>query len=70
MTIVTAYFMIGLETVAEHVEEPFGYDEDDLDLDGLCGTIDRTVHEVIARRQLEGDAGLRSPSESGAPSGG
>ena len=37
----------GLETVAEHVEEPFGYDEDDLDLDGLCATIDKTVTELM-----------------------
>ncbi len=42
--------MLGLETVAEHVEEPFGYDEDDLDLDGLCKTIEVTVQEVFDRR--------------------
>jgi ion channel-forming bestrophin family protein len=28
LTIVISYFMIGMEIVAEHVEEPFGYDED------------------------------------------
>ncbi len=48
ITIITAYFMLGLETVAEHVEEPFGYDEDDLDLDGLCRTIEASVDEVVA----------------------
>jgi putative membrane protein len=50
ITIITAYFMLGLETVAEHVEEPFGYDEDDLDLDGLCRTIEASVDEVVASR--------------------
>ena len=50
LTAVIAYFMIGLETVAEHVEEPFGTDEDDLDLDGLCRTIETTVNEVFERR--------------------
>lgn len=45
---IVAYFMIGLEIVAEHVEEPFGHDEDDLDLDGLCATIERTVGEMVA----------------------
>lgn len=49
MTTLTAYFMVGLETVAEHVEEPFGYDEDDLDLEGLCGTIEKTVQEIVQR---------------------
>ncbi|WP_197451953.1 bestrophin family protein [Rosistilla carotiformis] len=51
-TIITAYFMLGLETVAEHVETPFGYDEDDLDLESLCGTIDATVRETFDRHAL------------------
>ncbi len=33
MTTISAYFMLGLEIVAEHVEDPFGEDEDDLDLE-------------------------------------
>lgn len=45
---VIAYFMIGLEVVAEQVEEPFGHDEDDLDLDGLCATIHRTAGEILS----------------------
>jgi putative membrane protein len=51
LTIVTAYFMIGMEVVAEHVEEPFGYDEDDLDLEGLCNTMEASVNEVFHRQQ-------------------
>mgnify|MGYP003665192771 CR=1 FL=1 len=47
LTILTAYFMLGLEVVAEHVEEPFGYDEDDLDLEGLCQTIALSVNEAF-----------------------
>jgi ion channel-forming bestrophin family protein len=50
LTAITAYFMIGLETVAEHVEEPFGHDVDDLDLEGLCATIERSVCEIFDRR--------------------
>lgn len=50
ITVLISYFMIGLEVVAEHVEEPFGYDEDDLDLDGLCITIARSVNEVFENR--------------------
>jgi putative membrane protein len=48
LTMLTAYFMVGLETVAEHVEEPFGRDEDDLDLDGLCHTIENSVQQIIS----------------------
>lgn len=52
LTSITAYFMLGLETVAEHVEEPFGYDEDDLDLDGLCNTIEVTVDEIMQEDEV------------------
>ena len=53
ITFISAYFMLGLETVAEHVEEPFGYDEDDLDLDSLCTTIEISVNEVFARASIK-----------------
>lgn len=49
ITTITAYFMLGLEIVAEHVEEPFGRDEDDLDLDGICKTIESSLTEIFAR---------------------
>jgi putative membrane protein len=42
--------MFGMEIVAEHVEEPFGFDEDDLDLDGMCMTIETSVKEIFGRR--------------------
>lgn len=51
ITMVFSYFMFGMEIVAEHIEEPFGYDEDDLDLDGMCKTIDVSVSEIFGRRQ-------------------
>ncbi|MCA9061980.1 MAG: bestrophin family protein [Planctomycetaceae bacterium] len=50
LTGLLSYFMLGLETVAEHVEEPFGDDEDDLDLDGLCRTIEISTTEIFDRR--------------------
>lgn len=47
LTIIVSYFMLGMEVVAENVEEPFGLDEDDLDLEGMCKTIEQSVHEVF-----------------------
>jgi putative membrane protein len=47
ITVVVSYFMIGMETIAEHIEEPFGFDEDDLDLDGMCLTIERSVNQIF-----------------------
>lgn len=53
LTIIVSYFMIGLETVAEHVEEPFGFDEDDLDLDGLCDTMRRSTEQIMGPAAFE-----------------
>lgn len=53
VTGILAYFMFGLETVAEHVEEPFGYDEDDLDLDRICNAIDLSVREIFSNAAAE-----------------
>ena len=39
--------MVGLETIADTVEEPFGTDLDDLRLEALCHTIDRTTAELL-----------------------
>ncbi len=49
LTAVISYFMIGMETVAENVELPFGYDEDDLDLERLCEVIRNSVNEIFER---------------------
>jgi len=52
LTMIISYFMIGMEIVAEHVEEPFGQDEDDLDLEGLCDTIERSVNSVFSESRM------------------
>lgn len=51
LAIITAYFMLGMEIVAEHVEEPFGLDDDDLDLEGLCRTVEVSVTEIFENRK-------------------
>ena len=59
LAIVVSYFMVGMEIVAEHVEEPFGFDEDDLDLEGMSATIANSVEEIFYRNRRE----LSEPSE-------
>lgn len=46
-TMLLAYFMIGLETIAEEIEDPFGDSEDDLLLDELCRTIENSVDQIM-----------------------
>lgn len=43
----SAYFVIALELLAEEVEQPFGYDANDLPLDTICQTIEKSVTEVF-----------------------
>jgi len=43
-----SYFMIGVEMIAEQIEDPFGVDEDDLRLDDLCATIDKSVRQTLS----------------------
>jgi len=47
LTTLVAYFVIAGEGIAHYVEEPFGFHEDHLDLDGISREIDRSVSEVL-----------------------
>jgi putative membrane protein len=48
---VTAYFVFGVEMAAVDIEEPFGLDPDDLPLEGLCQTIEKSAPQTIAERE-------------------
>ena len=50
LTFVTAYFVIAGEGIAHHIEEPFGTDEDHLDLKNVTESIRRSVREVLTAR--------------------
>lgn len=49
----SAYFVVALELLAEEVERPFGLDANDLPLDAICQTIEKSVKEVFQGEQLE-----------------
>ena len=42
-----SYALLGLAAVSEDIEEPFGLESDDLDLDGLCGSVQRSVDLML-----------------------
>lgn len=46
LTMIWAYFLCGMELIAEIIEDPFGTERDDLQLDALCDGISATVHEI------------------------
>jgi len=52
-TAIIGYFMIGIESIAEDVEDPFGRGVDNLDLEDICHTIERSVREVLGDKPRE-----------------
>jgi len=60
------YFMIGVEMIAEVIEDPFGVDEDDLLLDDICQTIDRSVTGILADEQLAPETRRLPPAAGGS----
>jgi putative membrane protein len=46
-TMLLGYLLIGVELLAESIENPFGDSIDDLSLDAICQTIERDVAEVL-----------------------
>ena len=40
---------VSVELIAEEIEDPFGVDENDLPLDGLCETIRTNTEEILTR---------------------
>ena len=47
MFILAAYFLLGIELVADEVEEPFGPGGDNLPLERYCTTIASSVHDIL-----------------------
>lgn len=41
------YTMVGLELIAEEIEDPFGYDDDDLPVDELCAKVEANIKEIV-----------------------
>ncbi len=47
ISVVIAYLVTAGEGIAAFVEEPFGVEEDHLDLDRICLAIDQSVSQVL-----------------------
>ncbi len=47
MFLLAAYFLLGIELVAEEIEEPFGPGGDNLPLERYCATIENSAREIL-----------------------
>jgi ion channel-forming bestrophin family protein len=52
MFVLAAYFLVGIELVAEEIEEPFGPGGDNLPLERYCLTIANSVHEILGTSNI------------------
>lgn len=48
MFLLAAYFILGIEMVAEEIEEPFGLGGDNLPLERYCATIENSTREILS----------------------
>lgn len=51
VVLISSYFLIGIELIAEDIEDPFGYDGDDLPLDTICLNIQNTIKQILPIEQ-------------------
>ena len=53
------FFLFGVEVIDSIVEEPFGRERDDLDLDRYCRTIRESVEAILPSAPGPGRPGSR-----------
>lgn len=47
ITIIVLYVFASIELIAEEIEDPFGFDDNDLPLDDICGRIKTNLNEIL-----------------------
>jgi len=67
IVLIGSYFLIGLELIAEAIEDPFGVDGDDLPLDQICAGIQKVVTEISTTDCESGNAKTDSQTAVKSP---
>ena len=42
-----SFTILGIEEIGIEIEDPFGYDANDLPLDKMCSTMERNIEDLI-----------------------
>lgn len=61
ITALVSYALIGIKEISMEIENPFGHDANDLNLDEICQTIQRNINDLISAEsttELTGDMPL------------
>jgi len=46
----TSFAIFGIEEIGSEIENPFGYDANDLPLDQICETMRMNIEDLISRK--------------------
>ncbi|KAF8526630.1 UPF0187-domain-containing protein [Hysterangium stoloniferum] len=52
-TCFASFLLLGFLEIGQEIENPFNYDENDLDMDAFCLSIQRELHEITAHPYLD-----------------
>lgn len=65
-----AYTVLGIEEIGVEIENPFGYDDNDLPLEQFCETIAANLLELVGERTTPSDVEIEAPPDlaGGVPS--
>jgi len=47
ITMIVLYVFASIELIAEEIEDPFGFDDNDLPLDDICGKVKANLNEIL-----------------------
>ncbi|KAJ2994896.1 hypothetical protein HDV02_001262 [Globomyces sp. JEL0801] len=64
---IAAFILLGIEAIGREIEDPFGYDVNDLDQEGFCAKLKREL-DVISERPLDIDTKWSKPVDIEQPS--
>jgi putative membrane protein len=45
---IMSFTLFGIEEIGREIENPFGYDQNDLQLDSICKTMKRNIEDMIS----------------------
>ncbi|CAG8627554.1 9043_t:CDS:2 [Dentiscutata heterogama] len=53
VVLIVSFILFGIEKIGEEIEDPFGYDDNDLNLDHICNVIKEEIQENKIRKRVE-----------------
>jgi len=59
-----SFALLGIEEIGVEIENPFGYDENDLPLDTICNTVKQDIEELINSNYAIAPSSAKSHSEN------